>query len=307
MQAVKMKKLKFILFFIMALYMGLEAKPSTKVVMLGTGTPNPDPEHSGNSVAVVVADTSYIIDFGPGLVRKAAALSPGYGGPIAALEARRIKTAFLTHLHSDHTLGLPDLILTPWVMGRKEPLELYGPEGLKEMTENILEAYKEDIRYRLYGSEPADKSGWKVNARAIKSGIIYKDKNVTVEAFKVKHGTWPDAFGFRFTTPDKVIVISGDTKPCENIIKYGKGADILIHEVYSQIGFEKRSKDWQKYHAAHHTSTRQLAEIANQTQPGLLVLYHVLFWGTGPQELLKEITSRYNGRVALASDLDIYK
>ena len=123
----------------------------TKVVFLGTGTPNPDPQHSGNSVAVVVNDTPYIIDFGPGLIRKAAALSPSYGGKIRGLETENIKRAFLTHLHSDHTTGYPDLILTPWVMGRDEPLEVYGPEGIKNMTKHILEAYKEDIRIRLYG------------------------------------------------------------------------------------------------------------------------------------------------------------
>lgn len=310
----KFKKI-FSLFLVLCaglLYTGfagnnLEVKSLTKVVMLGTGTPNPDPEHSGISVAVVVEDKPYIIDFGPGLMRKAAALSPRYGGSIEALEAKRIKTAFLTHLHSDHTIGLPDLILTPWVLGRDEPLQIYGPEGLDEMTINILEAYKEDIRYRLYGSEPANNSGWKVNVNIIRPGVIYEDKNVTVEAFRVKHGTWPDAFGFRFTTPDKVIVISGDTKPHENIIKYGKDADILIHEVYSHKGFEQRSKSWQDYHAAHHTSTRQLADIANKTQPGLLVLYHVLFWGTSPQDLLKEITSSYKGRVVVASDLDVFE
>jgi len=201
-------------------------------ISVAAGTPNPDPNHSGCSVAIVVNDTPYIIDFGPGLIRKAAALSPRYGGRIRGLEVKRIKRAFLTHLHSDHTTGYPDLILTPWVMGRDEPLEVYGPEGIVEMTANILEAYREDIRYRLYGLEPANDRGWRVNAHAIKEGVVYKDANVKAEAFPVRHGSWPNAFGFRFTTPDKVIVISGDTRPCDNIVKYGKGADILIHEVY---------------------------------------------------------------------------
>lgn len=279
----------------------------TRVVILGSGTPNPDPHHSGNSVAVIVDDAPYIVDFGPGLIRQAAALSPGYGGTIKALEAKRINRAFLTHLHSDHTLGLPDLILTPWILGRDTPLEIYGPPGIKEMAENVLDAYKEDIRYRLYGSEPANDSGWQVKTHEIKPGVVFKDANIKVEAFQVEHGTWPNAFGFRFTTPDKVIVISGDTRPCENIIKFGRNADILIHEVYSQLGFEKRSKEWQNYHAAHHTSTHELADIALQTDPGTLVLYHVLFWGTSEEELLKEITERYNGRVVLASDRDIFE
>ena len=128
----------------------------TKVILLGTGAPAPDPNHSGCSVAIVVNDTPYIIDFGPGLIRQAAALSPKYKGSIKGLDVKRIKRAFLTHLHSDHTTGYPDLILTPWVMGRDEPLEVYGPEGIVEMTRNILKAYQEDIRYRLYGLEPAN-------------------------------------------------------------------------------------------------------------------------------------------------------
>ena len=102
----------------------------TKVILLGTGAPDPDPNHSGCSVAIVVNDTPYIIDFGPGLIRQAAALSPKYKGSIKGLEVKGIKRAFLTHLHSDHTTGYPDLILTPWVMGRDEPLEVYGPEGI---------------------------------------------------------------------------------------------------------------------------------------------------------------------------------
>ena len=139
----------------------------TKVVFLGTGTPNPDPRHSGNSVAVVVRGVPYLVDMGPGLVRKAAALSPEYGGQIEGLNVTNIRRIFVTHLHSDHTAGYPDLILTPWVMGRNEPLHVYGPEGLRRMTENILEAYSEDIRIRLYGIEKADNKGWRVKVREI--------------------------------------------------------------------------------------------------------------------------------------------
>jgi ribonuclease BN (tRNA processing enzyme) len=279
----------------------------TIVALLGTGNPNPDPDHSGCSVAVIVRDTPYIIDFGPGLVRKAASLSPHYGGKIAALTVSNIKKAFLTHLHSDHTAGYPDLILTPWVMGRNEPLEVYGPEGTADMTGHILEAYREDIRYRVYGIEPANDLGWRVNVHEIGEGIVYSDSNVTVEAFRVKHGTWPNAFGFRFTTPDKVIVISGDTAPCENIVKFSQGADILIHEVYFKKGFDQRDATWQAYHAAHHTSTLELGEIAARVRPKLTVLYHILFWGAGAQDLLDEIHQVYDGPVVVGSDLDVFE
>jgi ribonuclease BN (tRNA processing enzyme) len=278
----------------------------TRIAFLGTGTPNPDPQHSGNSVAIVVNDTPYIVDFGPGLIRKAAALSPEYGGKIKGLEVKNIKRAFLTHLHSDHTVGYPDLIFTPWVMGRDEPLEVYGPEGIKSMTYNILEAYKEDIKMRLYGLEPANNRGWRVNAYEIKEGVIYKDDRVTVEAFPVEHGSWPEAYGFKFTTPDRVIAISGDARPGKNLMEKCKGVDILIHEVYSQEKLKERTPFWQKYHPEFHTSTVELAEISNQVKPGLLILYHQLYWGISDQELVKEITGKYKGMVVSARDLDVY-
>jgi len=278
----------------------------TKVVLLGTGTPNPDPNRSGCSIAIVVNDTPYIVDFGPGLIRKAAALSPRYGGTVRGLEVKRIKRAFLTHLHSDHTTGYPDLILTPWVMGRDEPLEVYGPEGIVEMTEHILKAYREDIRYRLYGLEPANDQGWRVNAHAIKEGLVYEDANVKVEAFPVRHGSWPNAFGFRFTTPDKVIVISGDTRPCDNIVKYAKGADILIHEVYCKKTFDKKNEFWRHYHSQNHTSTYELGKIADKAKPRLTILYHILLWGAKEEDLLSEIAEVYTGEVVAGEDLGVY-
>lgn len=278
----------------------------TKIVMLGTGNPNPDPEHSGCSVAIVVNDVPYIVDFGPGVVRQATAMSPRYGGSIEGLAAKNIKRAFLTHLHSDHTTGYPDLILTPWVMGRDEPLEVYGPEGIISMTENILEAYEEDIRYRLYGLQPANNQGWRVNAHEITEGEIYEDNNVKVEAFLVKHGSWPNAYGYRFTTPDKVIVLSGDTAPCENIEKYSNGADVLIHEVYYKKGWDKYNDFWKNYHSSNHTSTYELGELANKINPGLIILYHTLYWGGNDKTILDEIAEIYDGKVVVGSDLSVY-
>jgi ribonuclease Z len=255
----------------------------------------------------VVNNVPYVVDFGPGLIRRAAALSPRYGGSIEGLDVKLIKRAFLTHLHSDHTTGYPDLILTPWVMGRDEPLEVYGPTGTGNMTSHILEAYREDINYRLYGTEPANDSGWRVNCHEIlKEGLFYQDENISAEAFPVPHGTWPNAWGFRFTTPDRVIVVSGDSAPSEKIKEYASGADILVHEVYSQAGFEKKPESWQSYHAAHHTSTLELAGIARQAEPGLVVLYHILFWGSSEEELLDEISGLYEGKVIAGRDLDIY-
>lgn len=275
----------------------------TKVILLGTGTPNPDPDHSGSSIAIVVGTTPYLIDFGAGIVRQAAKMTPQYGGNYSALKAKNLKHAFLTHLHSDHTVGFPDLLLTPWVLERDEPLEIYGPVGTKNLTDNVLKAYKADIDYRLNGLEPANDSGWRVNTHEFaEDGLIYHDSLIKVEAFYVEHGSWTNAFGFRFTTPDKIIVISGDTRPCENILKYSKGADILIHEVYSYQKWLKRNDFWQKYHAANHTSTYELGELGTKAKPGKVILYHLLFWGASEEDLLKEISEKYGGEVIVGKD-----
>jgi len=279
----------------------------TKLVLLGTGNPNPSPYQSGCALALVVRDTPYIIDFGPGLIRKSARMTPRYGGEITGLETQKLKTAFLTHLHSDHTAGYADLILTPWVMGRDEAMDVYGPVGIGHMTEHVLTAYQEDIRYRVYGNEPTNDEGWRVNWHEFnKEGEIYRDSNIVVEAFPVIHGSWPNAWGFRFTTPDRVIVVSGDCKPSPKVVEYGKGADILVHEVYSQTGYETKSEEWKTYHGQHHTSTLELAEIAKKTAPGKVVLYHILFWGSTEAELLQEIQTVYKGEVVLGQDLDVF-
>ncbi len=150
----------------------------TRVVILGTGTPNADPDRSGPAVAVVINDRAYLIDFGPGVVRRAAAAAER---GIVALAPERIGVAFLTHLHSDHTAGYADLILTPWVLGRSEPLRVYGPPGLRDMTEHLLAAYSADIRERIDGLEGANRSGWQVEAHEIAAGFVYADDSVRVE------------------------------------------------------------------------------------------------------------------------------
>ena len=285
-----------------------ETGPSdiTQVVMLGTGTPNADPERSGPAVAIVVNDRPYLVDFGPGVVRRAAAMSPTYGGSISGLEVRNLRYAFLTHLHSDHSAGLSDLILTPWVLERDKPLELYGPDGVEDMASHVLKAYQADIDYRINGLEPANDAGWRVNVHEVEEGVVFEDENVKVEAFRVRHGTWPNAFGYRFTTPDRVIVISGDAAPDEALVKYARGADILIHEVYSVEGFQRRDEFWQRYHSTNHTSAHELGEIAARAKPGLLVLYHVLFWGASEETVLREVREKYSGKVILANDLDVF-
>jgi ribonuclease BN (tRNA processing enzyme) len=275
----------------------------TKLVLLGTGSPFADPTKSGPSLAIVVNNTSYIVDAGPGVVRRAAQAKE-LGFP--SLDAAQLKTVFITHLHSDHTIGLADIILTPAVLDRNAPIAIYGPVGIKKMTADLMSAYKEDIAIRINGLEKGDAIAYQVNTNEIKEGQIYKDSNLTVTAFKVQHGQWDNAFGFVFQTKDKKIVVSGDCTYSENLIQYAKDCDILVHEVYSDAGLKKRTQRWQDYHSTFHTSTYQLADIANQVKPKLLILNHQLTFGTTLQSLLDEVQSKYKGVVVNGSDLDVF-
>ena len=281
------------------------AQQRSQIVMLGTGMPVADPDRSGPATAIIVNGSSYIIDCGPGVVRRASAAAKKY--KIDALEAGNLKIVFITHLHSDHTVGLPDLIFSSWVMGRAEPLKVYGPPGVKAMTDHLEEAWAEDIRVRTSGGEPSNKTGYKVDAHEVLSGPVYKDANVTVTAFRVNHGAWNErGIGYIFQTPDRKIVISGDTAPTDAIAKACDGCDVLIHEVYTQAGYEQQKPEWKAYHAKFHTSSQALAKIATDARPGLLVLYHQLFWGHSEQDLLAEVRKGYSGKVVSAHDLDMY-
>ena len=289
----------------------------TKLVLLGTGTPNACPDASGPSSAVVVGDRAYLVDFGPGVVRQTA---KAYRNGIDALRPDRLVTAFCTHLHTDHTAGYPDLIFTPWVLERKEPLRVFGPKGIRDMTEHLLKAYKVDIDFRINGFEKANEVGYRVETQEITSGVIYRDDRVTVEAFPVSHGTL-ESYGFKFTTPDRVIVISGDTAPLEIVAEKAKGCDILLHEVEYTAGLAAREPKWQKYHRGVHTLSVDLAEIAKKARPKLLVTYHRIYhmeiqdnkvdvgaeMARRNEAILEEIRNAgYEGPVVNGMDLDVF-
>src|SRR5206468_3242680 len=159
------------------------------------------------------------------------------------------------------------------------PLEVYGPPGIKAMSEHLLEAYRADFEARtkehgggLYtvGSYP---EGHGVNAHEIRAGVVYKDINVTVTAFSTKHAM--ESYGYRFDTPDRSIVISGDTNPTQATIDACHGCDVLIHEGQSLEGLARRPAEFQSFASKYHTTTAQLAELASQAKPRLLIIYHV--------------------------------
>ena len=284
----------------------------TQVVLLGTGTPPADPDRSGAATAVIVNGTAYLIDFGAGVVRRAKSAVVDRG--IAALDPVKLRVVFVTHLHSDHTVGYPDLILTPWVLGRRVPLEVYGPRGIKTMTDHVLAAYAEDFaartRDRQLFTVGAFPEGHAVNAHEIEPGVVYKDANVSVTAFATKHAM--ESFGYRFDAPDRSIVISGDTNPTQATIDACNGCDVLIHEVLTHDWLTRRP-DFHAYAARHHTTTSQLVELANKARPKLLVLYHASISlrpavdseRSSPAVLLAEMAG-YKGLVVVGRDLDVY-
>jgi ribonuclease BN (tRNA processing enzyme) len=274
------------------------AAQDTRVILLGTGNPNPEPERSGPAVAVVTGDRAYIVDCGPGVVRRAAQ---------AGLQMEQLTRAFVTHLHSDHTAGLPDLILTPAVTGRLVPFEIYGPPGLRAMVRHVMQGWREDIRVRLDGLEPAVRAAYTVRARDGKPGEIYRDEAVRVTAFPVPHGSWKHAYGYVFETGGKKIVISGDTTVSDRVAEAARGCDILVHECYSQKGWEGRTPEWRKYHAAVHTSAPDLGKLAARARPRKLVLYHQLPMGQSPEQMLREVREHFTGEVVYGRDLDVVR
>jgi len=277
----------------------------TKLVILGSGTPNPDPQRAGSSYAVLVNGNAYLVDFGPGVVRRAASLSPEWGGDYPELSIQNLKHAFLTHIHSDHSAGLSDLILTPWVLGRDESLKIFGPKGTKDMVYYVTKAYELDIQYRINGSQPSNSEGYKSIVKEIKEGLIFRNEDLSVEAIKINHGDLDNSFGFKFTTKDKTIVFSGDTAESKNLFNKARNADILVHEVYSQAGWEKKTEDWRIYHKAHHTSAVDLGFLAEEAGIQKLVLSHILFWGSSPESVIQEAKQGFTREVVLAEDLMI--
>ncbi len=289
-----------VFFFITAI---IEIQPQTKVILLGTGTPRPSIHNQGPATAVVYNNRVFLFDAGSGVMSQLS----GANLPITGPEA-----TFITHLHCDHTLGYADLILTSWIMGRKNRLEVYGPIGLERMTHLLMESYSEDIDIRINGLEKELPEIYKANVHEIEEGVIYDSADVMITAFRVPHGSWKYAFGYRIDTPDKSIVISGDTRPSENLIKHANNCDILIHEVYpsDRLKIEDRpgGELWPQYCKEFHTSDYELGQIAAEINPGLLVLYHIVRMGASDDEIISNIRKGgYDGVLVVGEDLEVFE
>lgn len=275
---------------------------SAIVIPLGTGTPVPNPDRSGPATAVVVGRKVFLFDAGAGVMRRIAA---------AGLPIDGVTAAFITHLHSDHTLGLPDLILTSWVMGRTTPMRVYGPPGIRRMTDHLLAAWAEDTLVRVNGLERGRPGGYRVDARETTGGVVHDSDGVKITAIRVQHGEWTYAFAYRVDAAGRSIVISGDTRPSDALRRAAAGVDVLVHEVYpaSRIATENRpgGELWPRYLREVHTSDVELGRLAARAKPRLLLLTHVIFMGAGEDEVLNGIRrGGFSGPVIVARDLARY-
>ena len=272
------------------------------VVLLGTGYPRPYPDRAGPSTAVIVNGRYFIVDAGRAVVLRLSALQQ----PMPQIAA-----VFLTHLHSDHTSGLPDLFNTSWVMGRKQPLQLYGPRGTQEMVNGLLKFYAEDIHIRRDLVEELPVKGAEIEVHIVSEGIVYKDDHLTITAFGVDHRPVEPAFGYKFEAGGKIVVISGDTAPSDNLVKFARGADILVHEVYMPGYFAKaRSVEMTRGDTAkvtqrlsrYHTDAEQVGKIAAAAGVKKLVLTHLI--PAEDSEKIRELAARnFSGEIVAGKDL----
>ncbi len=274
----------------------------TRLIILGSGTPVPDPERSGPAFAVTYGTRTFLFDAGAGVMRRVAAA----GLPIDGMTA-----VFLTHLHSDHTLGLPDVIHTTWVMGRATPMPVIGPPGTTVMVGHIQAAWVEDILVRTEGSERGRKGGYRVTVKETTGGVVYDSAGIRIRAIPVPHGSWNYAFAFRVDTPDRSIVLGGDTAPSRALEEAARGVDLLVHEVYAskRVAPENRpgGEWWPQYLRESHTSDEELGALASRAKPRQLILAHVLRMGGTMEEVVAGVRrGGFTGVIEVGLDLRVY-
>jgi len=265
------------------------------VVLLGTGFPRPDPARASASTAIVAGDKWFVVDAGRGATMRIAGTDLKYAN---------LKAVFLTHLHSDHTAGLPDLFDTSWQFGRKTaPLELYGPPGTKRLSSAMLQFFAEDIHWRRDLLEKHPGAGATIRTHIVREGVVYDDGGVRVTAFAVDHKPVPYAFGYKFESGGETVVISGDTRPTPNLIRYAKGADVLVLEAYLPEFFDKvDTPEVAARLKSYHTSADEAGEIAAAAGVKTLVLTH-LIPGDADETFRERAARKFKGKIVVGRDL----
>ena len=282
------------------------ADADLKVTLLGTGSPNPQPDRFSMSTLVEAGESKLLFDAGRGSSIRLWQAGVSLG---------RIDAVFLTHYHSDHTIGLPDLLLTGWIDTpygrRKSPLTVIGPTGVVALTKGITAAYADDIRTRI-DDESLPPAGATFNAREFKSdgSVVYDQGGVKVTAFEVDHGDKiKPAFGYRIDYKGRSVVISGDTRRSENLVKYARGVDLLIHEVALVNEEALAANAGFRYIMAHHLSPEEAASVFEAARPKLAVYSHLVFLTdarfTKPtiDMLIERTRKQYSGPFVVGQDL----
>ena len=260
----------FLLIFLFIFSLNAHAEVM-RVLFLGTGTPRLDIERFSQSILIESGDEKLLFDVGRGAAIRMSQ---------ANIPIQDIDKVFLTHLHSDHTLGISDLIMTGWVYQRTKKLKIFGPTGTTKFIYHLKKAFDEDIKIRTAHPESLDPSGLILETNEINEGLIYKKGRLEVFAFNVDHGGGvKEAYGYKITNGEQTIIISGDTNFSENLIKYAKDCDLLIHEIASApkplIKESAKIRGLMNY----HTTTEEMIKILELTKPRLTILTHILALG----------------------------
>lgn len=283
---------------------GCQAESKFTVTLLGTSAPPPLPDRFGPSTLVQAGDQVLVIDAGRGASIRLWQMKVSLG---------KIDALLLTHYHSDHTVGIPDLWLTGWLptpFGRRStPFHVIGPQGAKALMDNLQKAYALDISTRI-ADEKLPPQGVAVDvAEFDKDGVVYEKSGVKVVAFEVNHGDLiKPAYGYRIEYGGHAAVISGDTRYNENVIKYGTGADLLIHEVAS-VRPELMEVPAIQRIIAHHTTPKEAGMVFARAKPKLAVYTHLVLLGEDKvpppslDEVIKETRQTYDGPLQVGADL----
>jgi ribonuclease Z len=277
--------------------LGYAQAQSLKVTLLGTGAPPPIMERFGPSIFVEAGGDKLVFDAGRGALQRLLQLK---------VPLKDVRTLFLTHLHSDHVVGIPDLWLTGWLVGRPEvPLRVWGPLGTKALMAHLEQAYQGDIRIRR-DEEGLPPQGVAVVAEEITEGVVYEHNGVKVTAFEVDHGPLKPVFGYRIDYAGRSVVLSGDTRFSENLIRFAQGVDVVVHEVIvaemQRARFKADPKRAERV-IALHTTAEQAGEVFTRVKPKLAVYSHILPVTATANDLIPPTRQTYAGPLEVGEDL----
>lgn len=273
----------------------LGSEDTFRVTLLGTGTPRPTMNRFGPSILIEAGAEVLLFDVGRGSLQRLEEI----GVPYSALTG-----VFLTHLHSDHVVGLPDLWLSGWLVSRRaRPLQIWGPAGTTTMVERLGEAFVFDRHIRV-ADDKADPEGGRLIATDIDEQVVLTRGDVKVTAFRVDHDPVKPALGFRIDYRGHAVVLSGDTRKSQNLIEHARGVDVLVHEVAAATAKELEQSARSRSVLAHHTTAREAAEVFRDAAPGLAVYSHIVLRGGATEREVMDITKRiYRGAVVMGQDL----